>query len=226
MKLKLIIRLALFLFAVQVIEAQESEKQTLIGSVRDAYKKPVEGAYVFLDTIKSDVVTNARGYFQIDVPKGVKKIYILSEEYGVLGAHYSGEKTLNFMYLNNNKTKDLENELIDMGYGKVLKKTSTSNLSKIEYGDEYGSTTFANIYEMIRARVPGVTVLGNNRIIIRGVKTISSGTDPLFIVEGSQVNNINDIPPTSVKSISVLKDASAAIYGVQGANGVLLIDLK
>lgn len=225
MKLKLILGLTLLVFMFQGIEAQESDMQTLIGNVKDANKKPVVGAHVFLDTVKTDIVTNGRGYFQVNVPKEVKIIYILSEEYGILGADYSGQKTLNFMYLINDRAAELENELIDMGYGNVLKKNATSSVSQIEYGDEPNSSSFSNIYDMISGRVPGVRVIGN-KIVVRGVKTLIASTDPLFVVNGMVRGSIDDIPPSRVKSISVLKDGSAAIYGSRGANGVILITLK
>lgn len=225
MKVKLLLGIVLSLFVFQGVKAQESDIQTLIGNVKDADKNPVVGAYVFLDTVKTDVVTNGRGYFQINVPKKIKKIYIVSEEYGILGADYSGEKTLNFMYLINNKNAAIERELIDMGYGNVLKKNVAYSVSKLDLENEKGNAAFSTIFEMIKSRVPGVRVTGN-RVIIRGVKTLNSGTDPLFVVDGSVVSDISFIPPNEVKSINVLKDASASIYGARGANGVILITLK
>jgi TonB-dependent SusC/RagA subfamily outer membrane receptor len=113
-----------------------------------------------------------------------------------------------------------------MGYGKVLNKNKTSSSSQIEYNDETRNPGFANIYEMISGRIPGVQVIGGNKIIIRGVKTLMGGTDPLFVVDGTVRNSIDDIPPSQVKSISVLKDGSAAVYGSRGANGVILINTK
>ncbi len=63
-------------------------------------------------------------------------------------------------------------------------------------------------------------------MIIRGVNTINASSDPLFIVDGVEVPDISNIPPNEVKSISVLKDASASIYGSRGGNGVIIIELK
>ncbi len=225
MKSKLLIGFALLFFTVQGIKAQDVETYTLIGKVKDANSNPVVGAYVFLDTIQTNAVTNARGFFQVTVPKEVKTVNILSEEYGILKADYSGQKTLNFMYLVNNKASELEEELIDMGYGNVLNKDKTSSVSQVEYSEEDHNFGFANIYDMINGRLSGVKVVGN-KIIIRGVKTLTGSTDPLFVVDGIIRNNIAHIPPYQVKSISVLKGTSASIYGSRGANGVILISLK
>ena len=78
---------------------------------------------------------------------------------------------------------------------------------------------------MIQGEVPGVTVTGE-RIIIRGIHTINAGTDPLFVVDGVIVSSISHINPIDVESIDILKGASATIYGINGANGVILISTK
>lgn len=77
---------------------------------------------------------------------------------------------------------------------------------------------------MIKGRIPGVTVTGN-KIVIRGVKTLMGSSDPLFVVDGIIRNNIDDIQPNLVKSISVLKGPDATMYGSRGANGVIMINL-
>ena len=211
-----------FLVASISINAQETK---LVGKVMNNNSEAVTGAYVFLDTIKTNAVTNTRGFFQVSVPNEVKTVSIVSEEYGILKVDYSGQKRLNFMYLVNSKASELEKDMIDMGYGSILNKNRTSSVSQVEYSDEDHNVGFANIYDMINSRVPGVKVIGN-KIIVRGVKTFNGSTDPLFVVDGIVRNNIVDIPPYQVRSISVLKGSSTAIYGSRGANGVILISLK
>jgi TonB-dependent SusC/RagA subfamily outer membrane receptor len=83
---------------------------------------------------------------------------------------------------------------------------------------------YNTIYEMIRGEVPGVEVNGTS-IIIRSATSISSGTDPLFVVDGVPVTTIDNILPLMVKSIEVLKGSAASIYGSRGSNGVILINL-
>jgi TonB-dependent SusC/RagA subfamily outer membrane receptor len=78
---------------------------------------------------------------------------------------------------------------------------------------------------MIRSKVPGVRVESNNKIIIRGETSLQGSVEPLLIVNGSPVSTIDNISPDFVKSISVLKGPEAAIYGVRGANGVIIITL-
>lgn len=92
-------------------------------------------------------------------------------------------------------------------------------------------TKYSDIFEMIRGRVPGVTVGQASAgqmpsIIIRGVGTNSSQTQPLFIVDGVQTDNIASINPDDVDEIDIIKDGTSAIYGMQGANGVIIITTK
>ena len=64
------------------------------------------------------------------------------------------------------------------------------------------------------------------RIIIRGIGSINSSNDPMILVDGSEITDLSTINPNDVKSVDVLKDASSSIYGVRGANGVILITTK
>jgi TonB-dependent SusC/RagA subfamily outer membrane receptor len=79
---------------------------------------------------------------------------------------------------------------------------------------------------MIRGKLAGVYVSRDNKITIRGVSSIRNISDPLFVVDGSIVSNIDYISPNNVKSISVLKGAEASIYGSQGSSGVIIIKTK
>ena len=81
------------------------------------------------------------------------------------------------------------------------------------------------MYDYLRGRVAGVEVSPNNSIRIRGTNSINSSTEPLIIVDGSEAD-LNSVSPYDVYSVSVLKDASSSIYGVRGANGVILITTK
>ena len=97
MKAKLFLT-ALLLFATHALVAgNDQEKVKLTGKVTDNNNKPIADAIIIIDTIQTDITTNARGYFQIEIPKTVKKVYVYAKEYGILGAEYNGEASLNFM---------------------------------------------------------------------------------------------------------------------------------
>ncbi len=116
-----------------------------------------------------------------------------------------------------------DDELLNTGYGYIKKKDSTGSISRL---DMKGSEGYTDIYDYIRGRVPGVEVRGTS-ITIRGRNSINSGTEPLILVDGVEVRDISQISPTMVESIEVLKDASStSIYGIRGANGVILITTR
>ena len=121
--------------------------------------------------------------------------------------------------------KPRSEDIVDVGYGTEVRGNLTTAVSSVDM-DTYSNTSYRNIYEMIAGKCAGVQVDGN-KITIRGQNTINGGTDPLFIVDGAAYNSIDWVNPNDVKSIDVLKDAgSASIYGVRGANGVIVINLK
>lgn len=226
MKVKLFL-ISLVVLVCQTTKAkalQEQEEVTFTGKVINSKNEPVSGAVIFLDTLNTNVISNTRGYFQIKVPNDVKRVSIYSDEYGILAADYSGQKSLIFKYLSDEVSDQLEDKLRKMGYGEHLDKDVEPTVSHIKYKEDDSSKDFANIYEMIKGRIPGVTVTGN-KIVIRGVKTLMGSSDPLFVVDGIIRNNIDDIQPNLVKSISVLKGPDATMYGSRGANGVIMINL-
>lgn len=92
-------------------------------------------------------------------------------------------------------------------------------------------TKYTDIFEYIRGKVPGVQVgqAGPGEmpsIIIRGIGTNSEHTQPLFIVDGVETTNISTIDPENIYQIDVIKDGTSAIYGMQGANGVIVVTTK
>ena len=116
-----------------------------------------------------------------------------------------------------------DEELLNTGYGHVKKRNYTGSISKIDVKTGSGYT---DIYDYIRGRVPGVMVNGKN-ITIRGINSINSSTEPLILVDGVEVSDLSTISPEMVDRIDVLKDASStSLYGIRGANGVILITLR
>ena len=118
-------------------------------------------------------------------------------------------------------------ESVNVGYGSVTKDNLTASVSKVKT-KRNEVVTYNDIYEYLRGRVPGVQVMPGDppRIIIRGIGDINGNNDPLFIVDGCEVNDISHINPIDVDSIEVIKDGTASIYGVRGANGVIMITTK
>jgi TonB-linked SusC/RagA family outer membrane protein len=128
---------------------------------------------------------------------------------------------------------DLE-EIVVIGYGTVKKKDLTGAIASVKSGDivTEGSNTAVRA---LQGKMAGVDIESSggspgarNRVLIRGISTVNNGrTDPLYILDGVPVDNIDNILPSDIESIDVLKDASAAaIYGARASNGVVLVTTK
>ena len=217
--LKLVFVLFLLLFSESVIG-----QSWLRGRVTNNNGEAVANALVFLDSVKSDVVTNQYGFFRILVPEDVKKVTLYSPKYGFLAMAYNGERKINFKYIERNDSKEANQAVI--GYGTEDKDKLSSTVNVLNVKDDNNALIFKDIYDYIRGRVPGVEVSSSNKILIRGVGTLSSSTEPLFVVDGVIVDDIDFVSPIEVRKISVLKGSSASIYGSNGANGVIEITTK
>lgn len=208
-----------------VLSSSAWAQDKLLGKVVNFNDEPIGEALVYLDGVKTEAITNNRGYFEVIIPEGTKMIQILSKDYGLITTEYTGSSKMNFVYLNY-ETDAEEAEKASIGYGNVARKDLTYSIQDLEIGDRDQVKGFNSIYDLIRARVPGVLVTDDNRIYIRGSNTLQGYSDPLFVVDGTIVPAIDYILPSEVKDIDILKDAAASIYGSRGGNGVILITLK
>jgi len=230
MKPKMLFILILSVFLMPDAYTQKSNKKIKItGTVVDINKKPVEGALILVDGVQSNVTTGSKGEYSIKIASDAKTITVLSLFNNTARTTDINGKTVVDITLgkpgtNTVETSQKENETVDIGYGTASKdKTSTSG-SKTKL-DKASSKTYLNIYDMIRSEVPGVTVIGTSIQLQQGTGSFTSGNEPLFVVDGNVVSQIGNIVPSEVKSISLLKGSSAAIYGSRGSNGVIVITL-
>ncbi len=125
------------------------------------------------------------------------------------------------------------NEVVVIGYGTQKRANLTGAVSSIK-GTTLEKVPTSSVAEALVGRLPGVQVTSADgspgaeiMIRVRGGGSITQDNSPLFLVDGFEVASINDIPPTDIESVDVLKDAaSTAIYGARGANGVIVITTK
>jgi TonB-dependent SusC/RagA subfamily outer membrane receptor len=230
MKCKILFVLLLSLFSIQVSYAQKSNKKIKItGTVVDANSRPVEGALIMVDGVKSDEVTDSKGAYSIKVLPTAKTLTVLSLYTNEMKAiDINGISVINFILgkagINTGEQVHKQSETVDIGYGTNRKDQSSNSVSKTDINTARGKS-YLNIYEMIKSEVPGVTVNGTSIQLQQGPGSFTSATEPLFVVDGTVVNQINNIVPSEVRSISLLKGSAAAIYGSRGANGVIVITL-
>lgn len=124
--------------------------------------------------------------------------------------------------------QDSKDDKINTGYTEIGKNELTTAVSHVDVAKQQDVISYSTISEYLMGRVPGVDVLGDGSIVIRNSMDFDGTPLPaLVIVDGVRCDDINSINPNDIKSVDVLKDAgSCAIYGIEGANGVVVITTK
>ena len=229
MKLKLLLLLIFSFLLINDMPGQKKNKKfTVSGYVMDAGKNPVAGAMILLDKNNTGKVTDDEGFYKLKVRPDAGTITIFTMYGASAEASIDGSTSINFVLEEASalqsevQNKKEDDEIVDIGYGVTKKNDLTLPVNKID-ATEIKYSSYTNIYDLLRGSVPGLQVLGKS-IIIRGISTNNANSDPLFVVDGNVTESIDNIHPSMVKSIQILKDASASIYGVRGANGVILIN--
>lgn len=224
-----ILFLTLFVISVPLSGQKEKKKYILSGMVTDNSGKPVQGAMILIDKQNTNIVTDSKGQYKVKIKSTSKKITVFTFSGVTLDAEINGRKIINFIIEGTMATENpigvpAGEETVNIGYGIVKSKDVTSSVGQVDgSGEKYAS--YSNIYDMLRGTVAGVQVNGKN-ITIQGLGTTNTNNQPLFVVDGIIISSIDDIQPVQVKSVEILKGASASIYGSRGSNGVLLITLK
>ena len=113
-------------------------------------------------------------------------------------------------------------DTVNIGYGTQDKDKLSTAVSNVKV-KKTEAQTYTDMYEYLRGRVPGVMVTSDKRIIIRGIGTNSDNFDPLILVDDVETTDLSGLNPADVQSVDVIKDGTSAIYGMQGANGVIII---
>jgi TonB-dependent SusC/RagA subfamily outer membrane receptor len=197
----------------------------LIGKVVDFNNKPVAKAKIYLDSIYSKIETNKYGDFEVLIPAKVATINVYSDEYGLLSSKYNNETKMSFVFLEADKSKKIKKgSHVSLAYSETNQKYVVSESQSTKTSKD--NRTYNTIYDMIRGKVAGVSVSNDNKITIRGSSSIKYIGPPIFVVNGMIVSNIDFLIPNNVKSIEILKDAEAAIYGSRGSAGAIVITTK
>ena len=222
-----IFRLAL-LFALAML-ADNISAQTIKGTVTDTSGDPVIGATVMETGTQNGVVTDIDGNFTLQNVKG-KTITI----------SYIGMKTQtvaldgksDYAIQMEDEASTL-NDVVVIGYGTARKKDLTGAVATVK-GQDLAKVPVANISEALTGKMAGVNITTTDGspdaevlIRVRGGGSITGDNSPLIVIDGFQGGSISDLSPNDIEDITVLKDASStAIYGSEGANGVILITTK
>jgi TonB-dependent starch-binding outer membrane protein SusC len=207
-----------------------SQSKTIAGKVTDTADAPIANVSVQLKGGSTGTVTDASGNFSLSVPS----------DSAVLVFSYTGMETKEVTVRTETKISvQLKtangnlNEVVVIGYGTARKSDLTGSVATVKSG-KLLDRPVANVSQALQGRVPGVDVSVNTsapgeaaKVRIRGISSINSSLDPLYVVDGVIGVNANLLNPNDIASVEVLKDASStAIYGARGANGVIIITTK
>lgn len=197
-------------------------QKNLTGKVVDFNNKPVANAKIFLDSIDSKVLTNKEGYFEILIPIKASTVNVYSDEYGLISTKFNNKDLMNFTFLEADKSKKIKKgSEISIVYSKTDEKyVAVQSNSKNATSNK---RIYNTIYDMIKGKLAGVQVSKDNHITIRGFSSVANNGQPLFVVDGNIVSNIDYLTPNNVKSMEALKGAEASIYGSRGSNGAIVI---
>jgi TonB-dependent SusC/RagA subfamily outer membrane receptor len=188
----------------------------------------VSGAMILIDGINSDIITNNKGIYKVRIRPDADTITVMSFNNGLRSEAIRGRTSIDITLTGTvsseqqSQQKQGGDEVVNIGYGNVKQRDLTTSVSQID-GKKGKYAAYNNIYEVLKG-TPGVVVSGTS-VKIQGVSSLTLSTEPLYIVDGMTVSSIDNISPIQIQSISVLKGASASIYGSRGANGVILITL-
>ncbi|GHT10454.1 SusC/RagA family TonB-linked outer membrane protein [Bacteroidia bacterium] len=205
----------------------QSSNITTSGRVTDAQGSPVIGAVVAVEGSTTAVVTNADGQYSIGTIAGATLTFSMM-------GYEQQTKIANGSELNITLSEDTQliDEVVVVGYGTQKSKDLTAPIAVIK-GEELSRMSTTNVAQAMQGKVAGVQIINSGapgagaQVKIRGVGSIGDYAKPLYVVDGTFVENIDFLGANDIESMNVLKDASAsAIYGVRAANGVVIITTR
>ena len=219
--------LSLFALCTTLVFAQQ---KTIKGIVVDATGEPLIGVNVSVKGTTIGIITDIDGKYTLEVPTNATLVF------SYIGYRTQEHSVGNQTTINITLQEDTQNidEVVVVGYGVQKKETVTGSVSTLK-GDDLVKSPVANLSNAIAGKMSGVVTYQRSgepgydgaTIRIRGSNTLGNN-DPLIVIDGvaARAGGLERLDPNEIETMSVLKDASAAIYGARAANGVILITTK
>lgn len=221
--------LLFFLLSASAVTAQKN----ITGKIlKGTDKQPVSGASITVKGSSEGTQSAADGSFSITVPNGKNVLVISAVGFETVEVSITGKSSIAV------ELKEFAaslNEVVVIGYGTQKRKDLTGAISSVSAA-QIEKVPVTTIDQALQGRVAGAQVTnndgspgGNISVVIRGIGSLASyGNGPLYVVDGYPLDGgINNVNPSDIATIDVLKDASAtAIYGIRAANGVIIVTTK
>ena len=206
------------------------QDRVISGTIKDEQGGGLPGASVLIKGTTIGTSTNAEGKFSLSAPTSAAILVVSYIGYAPQEVPVEGQTTIEITLQPDKATLA---EVVVVGYGTQKRSDLTGAISSVK-SEDLKQLPMQRVDQALQGRAPGVMVLnpsgqpgGKTTIRIRGMNSINGSNQPLVVVDGLQGVDIESLNPNDIESIEILKDASAtAIYGSQGANGVLMITTK
>jgi TonB-linked SusC/RagA family outer membrane protein len=222
--------LLILLTSLNVFGVPASQGGLVTGVVTDATTKvSIPGVNVIIQGTQKGTVTDADGKYRIEISESGATLVFSFIGYNTESIEVGNKKVINIAMLSD--TKSIE-EVVAVGYGTTKRATVTGSISTIN-GTKLQAAPSINISNSLAGRLPGLVAVSRSgepgydgaTLRIRGSNTLGDNS-PLIVVDGISNRSLEGISSADIESITILKDASAAIYGAQAANGVILVTTK
>ena len=201
---------------------------TVAGKVVDAQGEGLPGVSITIKGTTRGTTTNTDGTFQLTVSGPADVLVFCFVGFVTQEVPVGNQTTLNIAMAEDNQTL---NEVVVVGYGTQRKRDVTGAIARVQ-GEEIIKYPVQTATQAIQSKMAGVQIIASGQpnsqpqIRVRGTGSALAGVNPLYVVDGVLTDDIRNINNTDILSIEVLKDASAAIYGVRAANGVIIITTR
>jgi len=225
-------KLFLLVFSLLLLRiAASAQSRTITGTVKDSKTgQPILGASVKVLNAKIGASADEKGGFSIQVPSSLSKVVLVVSGVGYKTVQItpSGDNVVVALELGSKQLDDV----VVVGYGTAKRATLTGAISTIR-SKEVTESPVTNVTNGLAGRLPGLVAVTSSsepgsdasNLRIRGSNTFNDNS-VLVVIDGVPDRSLERIDPYSIESITVLKDASAAIYGSRAANGVILVTTK
>jgi TonB-linked SusC/RagA family outer membrane protein len=219
----------IIIFRKQLSEVIEAVNLKITGVVTDDGNQPLPGVTIKVKGTNITAATDVEGRYTINAPDNATLVFsfigFATQELPVNG---KGQLNVQMRALLQSLS-----EVVVIGYGQQRKADVTSAVATVK-SEEFVTGPVTDAAELLKGKVAGLNITtpsgdptAQSSIQLRGANSITGNTQLLYIVDGVPTDNLNNYPPEDIAEISVLKDGSAAaIYGVKGTNGVILVTTK
>lgn len=224
---QVVLLLALMLSCFFTLNSEAQDQVS--GTVTGVDGTPIPGVNVLQKGTSKGAVTDFDGRYSLQLTIGDKALVFSYIGFQTIEVPVGKKNEVNVTL--EEDVAGLE-EVVVIGYAPIEKKKVLGAVAGVK-AEDIAQATPVQAFDAVQGKLSGVQIVSNNGpgqgfdIRVRGVSTFGSGSSPLYVVDGQQLDNIDNIDPSDIASLEVLKDgATAAIYGSKAANGVVIITTK